>query len=606
MGGLCSGAHSLADNDATLHAGSSSSFSSTASGSGKAKSSKNMLMARSAFVASHAEKWDEVYEIVKHLGEGITGAVHLVRHKRTGELYAKKSINLEDQDPAQTKELINEINLLRVLDHPNIVHLYEYFNYKDEMHLIMENLEGGELFSMLRSGKNHHEFTEDEVASICHGALSALAYCHARNIVHRDLKPQNIVFPTKGDLSDVKIIDFGMSKRGMKKTMFGRRAVQTACGTPLYVAPEIILGARYDEKIDVWAIGVLAYHMASGKHPFQGRSQDETLENIERHRGAQFPGKQWREKSQLMKSFIEQLLRPQISRRPSSAEALKHPFLQKSPANFVSPAISRRVSDAEAAFQVSYTGHFPQKNAHAHVVVESLPPLLFLYTLLLSNCPKLQLYSHMILSHHILWQRMAEFSSYPDIKRAALMAIAHKLHSNQIADLRHAFQKIDVKNTGTIDRNEFEQLANSLQKDGKGSGVLGKEFSKDELKVIFDAADVDGSGEIAYAEFLAATLDTKVFLREDRLRDAFASLDSDGSNTITAENLAALVGKEFRRSEIDEMIKAADVKGTGNIDFEEFLILMRGREGGENGVGDEDEKEEDDIIDGHSVDVQVL
>ena len=146
-------------------------------------------------------------------------------------------------------------------------------------------------------------------------------------IVHRDLKPQNIVFPTKGNMKDIKIIDFGMSKRGMKRTMFGRRAVQTACGTPLYVAPELVEGARYDEKIDIWAIGVLAYQMyvfpkidlflalvstmkylyiymcqsyiyslvsleyscfflpfflqtnrASGKHPFQGKDQDETLE----------------------------------------------------------------------------------------------------------------------------------------------------------------------------------------------------------------------------------------------------------------------------------------------------------------------------------------
>ena len=97
-----------------------------------------------------------------------------------------------------------------------------------------------------------------------------------------------------------------------------------------------------------------------------------------------------------------------------------------------------------------------------------------------------------------------------------------------------------------------------------------------ELNLIFDAADVDGTGEIAYAEFLAATLDTKIFLREDRLRDAFAALDTDGSNTITAENLASLLGKEYSRVQIEAMICEADVKSTGNIDFEEFLLLMRG------------------------------
>ncbi len=202
------------------------------------------MMPRSTFVLTNKTKWDEVYKIEKTLGEGITGAVHLVRHLHTGCLYAKKSINLADQDPAQKAELRNEIKLLRVLDHPNIVHLYETFEHDGQMHLIMENCEGGELFKMLRSGPNHHTFSEAEVAAICHGALSALAYCHNLKIVHRDLKPQNIVFPKTGDLSDIKIIDFGMSKQGMKKTVFGRRAVQTACGTPLYVAPEIIKDAR--------------------------------------------------------------------------------------------------------------------------------------------------------------------------------------------------------------------------------------------------------------------------------------------------------------------------------------------------------------------------
>ena len=559
-----------------------------------------MTVPRSAFVPSHAEKWDDVYEIVQHLGEGITGAVHLVKHKRTGELFAKKSINLADQDPAQKKELINEINLLRVLDHPNIVHLYECFNYNDEMHLIMENLEGGELYSMLRSGENKHEFTDAEVAAICHGALSALAYCHARKIVHRDLKPQNIVFPTKGDLSDVKIIDFGMSKRGMKKTMFGRRAVQTACGTPLYVAPEIIVGARYDEKIDVWAIGVLAYHMAAGRHPFQGRSQDETLENIERHRGAQFPGRRWRGKSQLLKSFIEQLLRPKIKQRPTAAEALRHPFLSASPSNLKSPAGSKRVSNTGAAFKVSTReggAGWGLIDCCVFLLRRTVPVTLSIYilsialsnsllSLSLSACVRPPHPSPPLLFSLLYFpQRMEEFSSYPDIKRAALMAIAHKLHSHQIADLRHAFQKIDTKNTGTIDRSEFEQLAKSLQ---AAEGGEGKELDEDELNLIFDAADVDGTGEIAYAEFLAATLDTKVFLREDRLRDAFASLDTDGSNTITAENLASLLGKEFSRAQIEAMIHEADVKSTGNIDFEEFLLLMRGREDvrtEEEGVG---------------------
>ena len=121
------------------------------------------------------------------------------------------------------KELRNEIDLLRELDHPNIVHLYECFEHDGQIHLIMENCEGGELYAMFVHGSQQfHTFTETEISKICFGALSALSYCHKKGIVHRDLKPQNIVFPHEGNLNDIKIIDFGMSKRGMSKRMSKR------------------------------------------------------------------------------------------------------------------------------------------------------------------------------------------------------------------------------------------------------------------------------------------------------------------------------------------------------------------------------------------------
>lgn len=471
---------------------------------------------RSAFVKTNNKRWDQEYVVTKTLGAGITGSVHLVKKIGTENYFAKKSINIEDQDPAQMKELRNEIDLLRELDHPNIVHLYECFEHDGQIHLIMENCEGGELYAMFVHGSQQfHTFTETEISKICFGALSALSYCHKKGIVHRDLKPQNIVFPHEGNLNDIKIIDFGMSKRGMKRTVFGRRAIQTACGTPLYVAPEIICGARYDEKIDVWAIGVLAYHMAISRHPFQGRDQDETLDNIEKHKGIKFQGKKWRDKSPVLKSFIDLLLKPKISNRPSACEALRHPFLagEKDVALENTPARKKNKESAQ-----------------------------------------------------LTMERMKAFSSYPDIKRTALMAIAHKLHSNEIGHLREAFQKIDTSNSGTIDRSEFNQLASSMD--------AGLEVDEQELSIIFDAADIDGTGQIAYGEFLAATLDTNVFLREDRLRDAFNLLDDDSSGEISCNNLINLLGKEFTTTEIDSMIQVADAKQNGVIDFEEFLLLM--------------------------------
>ena len=530
MGLLCS--KSNVSNDISTDTQSRKSASSS-NGSTSVRSS--IAAKRSQFVKTNNKRWNDDYIALKTLGAGITGSVQLVKRKGTENLFAKKSINVDDQDPAQMKELRNEIALLRELDHPNIVHLYECFEHDGQIHLIMENCEGGELYKMFIHGsETYHAFTEDEISKICFGALSALAYCHQKGIVHRDLKPQNIVFPQTGNVTDVKIIDFGMSKKGMKRTIFGRRAIQTACGTPLYVAPEIVSGARYDEKIDIWAIGVLTYHMACGRHPFQGRDQDETLDNIERHKGITFPGKKWREKSPVLKSFIDQLLKPKIRARPSASEALRHPFLAGE-ANAIDDTPARAKTKASAQDTLD---------------------------------------------------RMQKFSSYPDIKRAALMAIAHKLHTNEIGGLRQAFQKIDTKHTGTIDRSEFNQLAELLGDDGN--------LSEEELSAIFDAADIDNSGQIAYGEFLAATLDTNIFLREDRLRDAFNLLDDDSSGTITHKNLRTLLGDEFEKIQIDTMLAAADVKHNGVIDFEEFLLLMRGTTAGVTEGEEEKEKEEEE------------
>ncbi len=187
---------------------------------------------------------------------------------------------------------------------------------------------------------------------------------------------------------------------------------------------------RYDERIDVWAIGVLAYHMASGRHPFQGRNQDETLENIESHRGISFPGSRWRDKSQLLKSFIDQLLKPKIADRPRAAEALRHPFLS---------AVGLRLDgegDGESKDGLSPTRRPPSQK-------------------LLGSAARKNGMGQV----GTAFNRMKSFSNYPDIKRAAIMAIAHKLHTDEIGHLRTAFQKIDTDNTGEIDIGEFETLA---------------------------------------------------------------------------------------------------------------------------------------------------
>jgi calcium/calmodulin-dependent protein kinase I len=150
--------------------------------------------------------------------------------------------------------------------------------------------------------------------------VSAVAYCHSLGITHRDIKPANICF-SKGDFENIKLIDFGIGKlmgHGQNQGSFwGKREKQTMCGTVIYVAPEVFT-ANYDNRIDIWAIGVLTYFYLCGRTPFQGRSQNETIDNIERHKKLIFRGQRWHNISKEATEFIQSLLTPNPKKKTAS------------------------------------------------------------------------------------------------------------------------------------------------------------------------------------------------------------------------------------------------------------------------------------------------
>ncbi len=144
----------------------------------------------------------------KLLGAGMTGAVHVATHNTTGKTYAVKSINIHKLDPAQLGELRNEVALLRRLDHPAIVRLYEVYETKRRIFLVMQYLTGDDLSKgAKRLG------TETKVRAVIRNICRAIAYCHAKQIIHRDIKLENFVFTQKGNYEDISVIDFGISKR---------------------------------------------------------------------------------------------------------------------------------------------------------------------------------------------------------------------------------------------------------------------------------------------------------------------------------------------------------------------------------------------------------
>lgn len=165
---------------------------------------------------------------------------------------------------------MHDIEILKEMDHPNILKLYEFYDEKKRYYVVTELCTGGELYYEITSKQF---FNEKEVLHISKQICGVLAYCHNKGIVHRDLKPENILFDSKNG-NIIKIMDFGLSAY-LEDGKIPRETV----GTSYYIAPEV-LQSDYDEKCDMWSLGVILFIMLSGRAPFDGRNDREIIKNI--------------------------------------------------------------------------------------------------------------------------------------------------------------------------------------------------------------------------------------------------------------------------------------------------------------------------------------
>ena len=222
----------------------------------------------------------EDFQVMKVLGRGSFGKVTLVQYKQTGEYYAMKSLKkdvLLDQD--QVESTILEKKILQSLDHPFLVGMIFCFQTEERIYFIMPFVRGGELFQHLRSTKF---FPEEKVKFYAASIGLALDYLHSKGIIYRDIKPENILIGEDGYL---KLIDFGMAKiikNGEKATSF--------CGTPEYLAPEIITGEGHNASADWWSFGILIFEMLYGIPPFYS-DNDEKMYALITHAELRFPKK---------------------------------------------------------------------------------------------------------------------------------------------------------------------------------------------------------------------------------------------------------------------------------------------------------------------------
>jgi len=252
------------------------------------------------------------------LGQGYFAIVKVGIDKKTGERVAIKVVNKELVEREET--LNNEIEILSKVDHPNIVRMHAIFDTPEHLFIVMDLMEGGELYEEIIQ---RSVFSEKEAAIIVKQLLDALVYLHAQGIVHRDLKLENLLLSKKGEL-DVKLADFGLSRLFKPGGQ-----MYTACGTPFYVAPDILLAtdeSGYGPNVDMWAVGVLLYILLSGRLPFSGDSDEELFKAI-LDGDLVWKSPQFDEVSAEAKDLISHLIVVDTKDRYSAEGALAHPFV---------------------------------------------------------------------------------------------------------------------------------------------------------------------------------------------------------------------------------------------------------------------------------------
>ncbi|KAJ3165241.1 hypothetical protein HDU88_004326 [Geranomyces variabilis] len=253
------------------------------------------------------------YDYVRTIGEGSFAKVKLAVHRLTDEKVAIKVIDKDSlPDTYSLTHLHREAQIMRMLDHPNIVQLIEVMETKRELHLVLEYASGGEVLDYIVA---HQRLKEPEARKFFHEVVSALKYCHERNIVHRDLKAENLLLDSD---MHIKISDFGLSNMFDK-----RKQLTTCCGSPVYSAPELIEGRKYvGPEIDSWSLGVNLYAMVVGDLPFAEKELKKLYEKIlsGKYQVPTYVSAECRD-------LISKLLVLNPAKRYTSAQVLEHPWM---------------------------------------------------------------------------------------------------------------------------------------------------------------------------------------------------------------------------------------------------------------------------------------
>ena len=294
----------------------------TGSGVKSTSDREQIKVSPSFFIKENELAFSELYMVGSKLGKGGYAEVKRCTHKPSTELRAVKIYSKQLYGPGKPEQgkMLEEMNILAKLDHPNVIRIFDYFEDKKSYYLVMEYCEGGELFDKIKKGV---KMTEREAAKVMRQVISVLAYCHDLGIVHRDLKPENIMLDERKTELNIKIADFGTACY-----LDHNREAHGVIGTSLYMAPEVINSSSYNEKCDMWSCGIVMYLMLTGKTPYSEDLDEGEIKEVLKTGRLDFSSPDFQQLSWEAKDLIKKMLCTDPLKRISAIGALNHEWFE--------------------------------------------------------------------------------------------------------------------------------------------------------------------------------------------------------------------------------------------------------------------------------------
>lgn len=475
-----------------------------------ASENNGILITSEMLVNENKEDVSKKYIPINTIGEGSFGKVFKVKQKATGHTFALKIVKKKhEHGTSNNKNIMNEILILRKLDHPNIMKVFEYFSNESYLYYVMEYISGGELYHHICTMKFYDEY---HAATIMKQIFSVVSYLNQMDIVHRDLKPENMMIlkPKKEQDIEIKVIDFGTAcyvKDGEKLTH--------KVGSPYYISPEVLKG-YYGKECDAWSTGVIMYILLVGQPPFNSKNTKEIFNKIENDE-PDYTISEFDYVSEEAKDLLKKLLQKNPNKRISAKEALLHPWIKK------------------------YTNINNSANKSNNKGLG----------LSLKNC-------------------LQTFNSKQKLHQASVAFIVHQMRNNKmIRKLTEIFKELDESGEGLLSKEElkkgykkyfsdqltdkeFDEIMKTIDQDKSGEISI-EEFlratvnyesliAEKNLKYAFDYFDKDHSGTLSPDEIRDVLgLDMNDTKTKNLVKEIMKDIDTNGDGLISYEEFKMMM-----------------------------------------------------------------